>query len=414
MKKVIYLIVLVLLPFFSSCSSDDDGRDSDNPGKISVNVEEKSLVESANNSFAINLFKNVAKANEGKSFVISPLSVTCNMSMLAVGADGDTRAEIMNMLGYGATSIDAVNAMNRKFMQETPCLDSKTKIEIANLLLVDNGFGVLDSYSDNLKTFYQADKRTANFADMAGTVDIINDWCNKKTNGMIPELFAKGSHVDLLGLTLLNAVYFKGVWADKFDKAETKTEPFSLEDGRNMSVSMMRQTEVFGYTENDLCKMVSLPYGNGSFSMVVMLPGEGRTVAEVVDAMTMEKWQACLADMSKKTVDLHLPRFTVIYNDFIEGNIQNLGARRMFTADADFKNMVSSGTFSVGFVKHAVKIVVDEEGTEAAAVTGTGDVLSPNPDDVKRFYADRPFVYAIVENSTGQIYFIGTYMGKGN
>lgn len=412
MKKFVYLFVLGLLPFFSSCSSDDDGRDSDNPGTISMSVEEKSLVESANNGFAINLFKSVAKANEGRNFVISPLSVTCNMSMFAVGADGGTRAEIMNMLGYDATSIDAVNEMNRKFMQETPRLDGKTKIEIANLLLVDKGFGVLDSYSDKLKTFYRADKKTADFADMAGTVDIINNWCNTKTNGMIPELFAKGSNVDFLGLTLLNAVYFKGIWADKFDKSETKAEPFRLESGGDMSVSMMHRKGEYGYNENGLCKMVNLPYGNGSFSMVVMLPNAGRTVAEVIETMTKDKWQNDLASMSKEIVDLHMPKFTVVYNDFIENSIRNLGARQMFTTAADFKNMVANGAFNVGFVKHAVKIIVDEEGTEAAAVTGTGDILGPNPNDVKVFYADRPFIYAIVENSTGQIYFVGTYVGK--
>lgn len=413
MKNIFSLVLLGIFPIFLSCSSDDDGADgSENPGKISVTATEKSLVENSNNSFAINLFKDVRRANGDVSFVLSPLSVTCNMSMFAVGANGATRGEIMNMLGYGAVSIDDVNAMNRKFLEETPALDRSTKISIANLLLSDTGFDMLPSYPEALENFYMAEKKTANFSDMAGVVKIINDWCKKETNGMIPELFANGSNVAFDKLALLNAVYFKGMWANKFDKSKTKSEAFRLENNQTVTVNMMRCKERFLYNENENCQMVNLPYGNGSFSMVVMLPKGGRTLAEMVEAMSAETWHSERAEMEMREVDLKLPRFTVEYNDYISNSIMRLGAQQMFSNAADFSNITSNGSFKVGFVKHAVKITVDEDGTEAAAVTGSGEVTSPGPDALKTFYADHPFVYAIIENSTGQIYFIGTYMGN--
>lgn len=407
MKKS-FLLVPTMAMAILSCSDEDNGNTQRwNPGKITVNTAEQAAIDN-NNGFAIKMLQAAATESPKSNCVISPISITYNLAMTAAGAAGNTQSEIMNMLGFGDMTADEMNALCKKIMQESGKLDSRTTMYTANTMLTANSLTLKPEYASALKNFYQADAKGIDFSNTATAVKYINDWCAKNTNNMITKIIDDIS--ETTRMMAINAVYFNGKWFNKFDKANTKDGRFTHEDGTDTFMPMMAQTEYFSYNETDNCQMVALPYGNGSFSMIVILPKDGKTLADVMTGMDARTWKTNIDEMEQREVDLKLPRFTTEQKYNLKNKLTTLGAPAMFTQGAaDFSPMCNEPLF-INEVIHSVKIIVNEEGTEAAAVTNNGLVGSPGPTDKKIFHADHPFIYSIVENSTGQIYFIGTLL----
>ena len=235
-------------------------------------------------------------------------------------------------------------------------------------------------------------------------MDVINQWASDHTMGMIPEVLNEQSFNPGAVSYLLNALYFKGAWSSPFDMAETKDESF----GGGDAVPMMHKTGAeFEYTENDLYQAVNLPYSNGAYRMSVFLPREGKSVGDVLDALSGSNWQ--LNGWSCE-VDLKLPRFETDTNQDLVDIMSALGMPTAFTYDADFPYFCNVSVF-ISNMFQVAKIKLDEEGTEAAAVTVIGEATAM-PEDPKKLYANRPFLYIISEQSTETIFFIGQYMGK--
>ena len=372
----------------------------DAPKEIELTDGEKQLIAS-NNNFAFNLFR---KARGEESKVLSPLSITYALGMLNNGADGQTQQEINQTLGFGEAGADAINAFCQKMLKEAETLDEKTKSIIANTIFVNEGLGYVlqDDFIKKANDYYNAQPQNRDFGD-GETMDVINQWASDHTEGMIPEVLNEQSFNPLAVSYLLNALYFKGAWSDPFDKAETKDEPF----GGGEAVPMMHKpyTE-FKYTENNLYQAVNLPYGNGAYQMSVFLPREGKTIGDVLDALNGNNWQVKGA-MYK--VDLKLPRFETDTNQDLVKIMSDLGMSTAFTYDADFPYFCNVPVF-ISQMFQVAKIKLDEQGTEAAAVTVISGATSITPS--AKFYANRPFLYVISEQSTGAIFFIGQYMGK--
>ena len=375
--------------------------DFDATKEIELAEGEQQLIES-NNDFAFNLFR---KARGDKSKILSPLSITFALGMLNNGADGQTLKEINQTLGFGEAGADAINAFCQKMLREANTLDDRTKALIANTIFVNEGLGyrLQEGFIDKANTYYNAEPQNRDFND-GETMDVINQWANDHTEGMIPEVLNEDSfHPDVVSY-LLNALYFKGMWSDPFRKDMTRNESF----GGGEEVPMMHKMgEEFQYTENDLYQAIRLPYGNGAYQMTVFLPREDKTVGEVLETLNGSNWQF---DSLPTEVDLKLPRFeTDTYQPLVK-EMSELGMPTAFTLLADFPWFCNTPVY-ISNMFQVAKIKLDEEGTEAAAVTVIQIDSTAEPEEPKRFHANRPFLYIISEQSTGAIFFIGQYTG---
>ena len=366
-----------------------------------------------NNSFAFSLYNKTMGMN---SRVVSPLSVTYLMSMLANGADGETQKQILATLGWAGEgiqqpSLQDINDYSRMLIEKTARLDKAVTVEIANYVAVNKEFKLNSKFQKSVERDYKAGVESLNFTSPS-TLKHINDWCNDRTHGMIPSII---NELDPDAVSyLMNAIYFNGTWKDKFSKEETKQEMFRGYTRDIQYVDMMHRHGEYFYADGDGYSAVSIPYGNGAFRMTVILPTEGSFLRDVMASMDGGKFQALQRSMEKCNVDLKIPRFTTEVDLPLNDIISALGAPLIFSSQADFSQF-ARGDFYVSKMFQKAKIEVSEEGTKAAAVTAAIMMMSAVRPEKKRnvvFHADSPFAYIISENSTGSIYFMGQYTGK--
>ena len=366
-----------------------------------------------NNSFAFSLYNKTMGMN---SRVVSPLSVTYLMSMLANGADGETQQQILATLGWAGEgiqqpSLQDINDYSRMLIEKTARLDKAVTVEIANYVAVNKEFKLNSKFQKSVERDYKAGVESLNFTSPS-TLKHINDWCNDRTHGMIPSII---NELDPDAVSyLMNAIYFNGTWKDKFSKEETKQEMFRGYTRDIQYVDMMHRHGEYFYADGDGYSAVSIPYGNGAFRMTVILPSEGSFLRDVMASMDGGKFQALQRSMEKCNVDLKIPRFTTEVDLPLNDIISALGAPLIFSSQADFSQF-ARGNFYVSKMFQKAKIEVSEEGTKAAAVTAAIMMMSAMRPEKKRnvvFHADSPFAYIISENSTGSIYFMGQYTGK--
>ena len=413
------LIMTVTLP---SCSDDSNsGPDTDKPLEnidnewkpIRLTAGQQQLVNQSND-FAFNLFRRATQQGPAgpcltapQSIILSPISITYALGMLNNGAAGETQQQINQVLGFGETGADGINEFCKKMLTEAPQLDKLTKVMIANTLYVNKDYHLLPSFVQKANDYYDAQPETRDFAD-GKTLDVINQWASDHTGHMINQVMSEYEFNPDAVSYLLNATYFKGAWAEKFNKNDTRYEDFY---GREQKVPMMHQEHQFNYSENELCQALQLPYGNNAYAMTILLPREGKTVGEVLQTLTAESWER-YRWMNDAIVDVKLPRFESQSNVNLVGIMSDLGMPRAFTDSAEFPNFCNVPTF-IGMMKQVARIKLDEEGTEAAAVTVIGMETTALPSEPQRvnFHANRPFLYVISERSTGTIFFIGQYLG---
>ena len=375
------------------------------PKWIELTSDERALVKGSTD-FSFRLFK---ETRGDINQVISPLSVTYALGMLNNGAAGVTREEICRTLGFGDTGADGINAFCRKMLTELPALDEQTKVMLSNAIFLNQPRYFLPDFLDIAHSYYEAETQARDFAD-GETKDVINQWASEHTMGMIKEVFNETTFNPLAASYLLNAVYFKGVWTLKFDKEETKDEVFNGKE----TVPMMHMKNELPYTENDDYQALALPYGNESYRMTVLLPREGKSIDNVLASLDADTWLNDLQWMGIAEVDVKLPRMDITTNQDLVETMKELGMPSAFDPQtADIPNYINVPQY-ISNMFQVARIKMDEEGTEAAAVTviETTDSGIPHEPEFYEFHADRPFLYVISERSTGAILFIGQYMGE--
>ena len=394
----------------TSCSEDEPVAPNSkyNPGTVKLTAAQQAQVENSN-EFAWKFFKEVSKGEQEDVFV-SPLSVTYALGMLANGAVGDTQKEILEGLEFRSGKVDDINSLCHQLMIESPKLDKSTKVSMANAVVANKNKPLQPDFKNVVEKQYQALVTNQDFSSPA-TLSFINQWASDHTQGMVPKILER---INPDGVSyLLNALYFKGIWYRQFDKKRTQQESFTQADGKKLSVKMMHQKERFLAAENDNYQTVVLPYGNGSYEMVVLLPREGKDLSSLLQTMDAKKWKDNLKNTYSSEVDLKLPRFTSAYTRELNDVLKLLGMNAMFDPSKANLTKMSAVSSFVSMVLQKAKIEVDEEGSKAAAVT----VIETAPTAVAPskpilFHANRPFMYAIAEHSTGTIFFMGTYQGK--
>ncbi|MBO4906409.1 MAG: serpin family protein [Bacteroidaceae bacterium] len=380
------------------------------PTTVQLTRAEQEMVNSSN-EFAFNLFRTAQ--DEVKSQILSPLSITYALGMLNNGATGDTQKQITNVLGFGDTGADSINLFCYKMLNIAAKLDPLTKVLIANTIYVNQPYELQAEFVAKARDFYNAEPETRDFND-GKTMDVINQWASDHTERMIEKVLDENSFNPRAVSYLLNAIYFKGSWANSFDKALTMQMPFAQagDTKSQTTVDMMNKNDEFGYTENDSYQALRLPYGNGSYAMTVLLPKtEGNALPKVP---TAQEWWQLTQNMMPHTVYVSMPRFKTDTDINLVPIMTKLGVLDAFdTAKADFRNFCNTDVY-IDLMKQVARIKVDEEGTEAAAVTVIGvkdNAVAPDPEYVV-FRADHPFLYVISEQSTGAVFFIGQYTGN--
>ena len=385
--------------------------------KDSAPTAPQGRIADGNNDFACNLLRAIYEQQQGGgSFIMSPISVSYMLGMLNDGAEGETQRQITDVLGLDG-SPQKINQHFKKIMNEASSVDSTVTIKIANSININSarGYRLIPKYKENMQKFYDAQIDAFPFTDDRN-VDIINNWCNTHTDGMIPKIL--DSLDPYAAMYLLNAVFFKASWTDKFDPNNTRNKIFTKQDGTLLEHKMMNVAIKAAYGSNNLCKMLCLPYGNGSYSMYVLLPHEGKTVGDIIQSLSAQQLaQQRTKEMTIQNVDIEMPRFTTESKTHLEQVLSSMGMPLAFHyLAAQFSKMIEDEELWVSMMMQKAKIEVNEKGTKASAVTiakgVTKSLMGGNRTSYVEFHATRPFVYYIIDNSTGTIYFMGTYFGE--
>ena len=421
MKKMTMWVAVALMTVtvVVGCTSDDVTMQEPEPNPVVSNEDNEyksieltrgeQMLANNSNEFAFNLFRKLA--TEDKSVIVSPISITYALGMLNNGAAGETQAQINKVLGFGETGADGINSFCRKMLTEAPNLDKLTKVMIANNIYMNKDYVLKTDFVSKAKQFYDAEPETRDFHD-GQTRNVINKWGSDHTMGMIPEVLKESEFTPDAVSYLLNAIYFKGTWAEKFDEANTKDEEFVTGTGKKQ-LPIMHQVHEFNYTEDEYCQALQLPYGNGAYNITLLLPKEGKTVDDLLGTLTAETWEKYRWIGGTATVDVKLPRFESNSSIDLKDIMTKLGMPNAFDEQlAEFPNFCNVPTY-IALMKQVAKIKLNEEGTEAAAVTVialTNEAANPELRRVD-FHANRPFLYVINEQSTGVIFFIGKYVG---
>jgi len=330
--------------------------------------------------------------------------------MLNSGAQGKTSEEISTLLGIGTNEKQAVGELHKKLIEEMPLVDSSVELDMANLVSADKRVIFEPAYQQDMQNFYQADVSSLDFLS-PDALSYLNGWCSKATRGMIPAII---DHLDAGTLmVLMNAVYFKATWAEKFDPADTRDGTFAGSAG-TATLPLMHRSATILYEQNDTYSSICLPYGGGDkWSMTVMLPNEGKTVDDILGGLSESSWNDLSGKMEKHIVDILLPRFSTESDMTLNDILAGMGAPSMFDPlQADFSLMTQNfkqGLF-VSQLKQKAAVDVAEEGTKLSAVTVARTALLPGY-KAATFHAVRPFVYIIREASSGAVFFIGTFQG---
>lgn len=384
------------------------------PSSMKLTPAEMELVESCN-GFTFDLFGKLCETHDNGSVVSSPLSVTYALGMLNNGCKGNTQKQINDVLGFGGSGADSINAFCYKLINTAPNLDSLTKVLIANTLFVRNGVTLKDLFARKANLYYKADPKIRDFN--ASTLDEINQWASDNTEHMIKKVLDENEFNPRSAVSyLLNAIYFKGTWTYQFDKNKTAVESFHPAGGQGsvVNVPMMQLIANVDYARNDDYRALCLPYGNGSYRMTILLPVVSQTQNgyDVPAVPSLETWNQLNNSMTKTDFEIKLPRFEMNAEVDLIPVMESLGMTDAFIpGTADFGDFCEDpGGLYINLMKHVVKIKVDEEGSEAAAVTAIGVVRGGNT--LPKFIADRPFIYVISDTVTGSIFFIGRYTGN--
>jgi serpin B len=407
MKAETFFLMAALCVSLAACqsNSDDEPQNGELSPAESIRLALAEKVET-DNTFALDLFRTTCQyAEPAENVFISPLSVSMALNMTVNGAQGTTKDEMLTALRAQGYSMNDVNEYSRSLRTALVKVDPSTEMAIANSIWYREGFPVKAPFIDVNRTNYDAEVREIDFSSPDALTQI-NGWCARQTKDKIPEIIDKIAP-DVV-MYLINAVYFKGIWVYQFDKKDTKEENFYLPDGTTSKVNMMHQQAALNYTTDKNAAYLELPYGNRAFSMIVILPQGNKTPDEVAAQLDSERWNNRMEELSGREINLRLPRFKAECKYFMEKNIlPDMGMTTPFTPLADFGGISDWATY-ISAVIHKTYVDVDEEGTEAAAVTAVEMMFtSVDPSAPLPFTVNKPFLFAIRERSTGVILFMG-------
>ena len=386
--------------------------------KVTLSDMQSGYVEAGNTMS----FKFLKEIYSGENLICSPLSLQYAIAMAANGASGETLQEIIDFLGYGEEGIDALNEYSKTLLEQLPAVDLDVTLKVTDALLVNDDFPLLPSFKKTVEESFYAAVDNMDFSDPQQIAARINEWAKRNTNGFIDKVIEPSEISADAVAYIMNALYFKAKWAGDeyspmFREEGTKSENFTLNDGKTIKAAMMRNTRYHEYAEMDGYKVLVLPYANRKFNMYILLPDENN-IEGLIEKLQTSSWTDILANL-KQDAEVHvkLPKFNIENKHNLNDALNGLGVRKAFEpASAELNGMFTSKDdyyYWISKVIQKSRISVSEWGTEAGSVTvvemdGATDA-GPGPKEVF-FYADHPFVFIIGEETSGTILFEGVVM----
>ena len=414
-------VAVLFLLALTGCSGVSESSVSNNnqPPSSNADMEDQntkptsdsvdSRLVSANAAFGFRLYAEVLKESAGKNVFISPSSVALALAMTYNGAVGETKQAMERALEIKGMNHAELNHAYAQLRQALESADAKVQLNIANSLWAKKGVTFNVDFIQRNKQFYDAQVTTLDFGDPSAPATI-NSWVADKTKGKIDKIVDNVDPQSIL--FLINAIYFKGTWTIEFDKAKTKEETFTMGSGQQKRHPMMHQSGTYDYCEGKSFQAVSLPYGGGRASMYIFLPAQGTSLEQFQKELTAANWDAWMKQFAKTKGEIAVPRFKVDYEIGLNDALKALGMGVAFDPGrADFSGIVqTSENAFISRVKHKTFAEVNEEGTEAAAVTSVEISVTSvgRPPKTFRMIVDRPFFCAIRDNKTGTVLFLGS------
>lgn len=409
MKSIsLMLLGLSLLVAIMSCSKENKPANNDDEiiPTIDLSTKQTEFVAAGNN-FSLKLWSTIDKNTTG-NYIVSPFGIYATISMLLNGVTDDVLDEVCPLLGYKKTDISEVNTYFKSLLKSLVSIDEKVKLSIANMAVLNNNYNIESSFATSLQNYYDAFVNPIDFNNIDNAKKIINEWCNNKTNGEITELPALEKLSNTSVVVLLNALYFKGEWASRFEPVSTTSEKFTDINGVVSMLPTMKQTSKYNAAVNASYKSIALPFGNKAYTMYIVLPEEKKSIDDIL------KIPGFLTNILGSVVDveLWLPKFEQKYDcEFLNNTLKSMGLSCLLKGDySRISKALVDG--DVEFDQSS-RIKVDENGSTASSVTSAiikiGSTGSETTSQKIVFHADRPFYYLIVEQSTGIVLFAGRY-----
>ena len=381
--------------------------------KVNDMADVSGVVAEATNKFALDLHKFLGHEASfaTENLFYSPASIFIALAMTCFGTKGKTAAEIVKVLHVASVPTAELNINMKKFLSTVNAVsDNNTKLLVANKLFIEKSLEILESFIEGTREFYNAEVGLVDYKLHAERArEEINQWVEQKTNDKIKDLILPGMLDADTKLTLVNAIYFKGLWLEPFSKEATFPGSFFAAGNQEIRVPMMYQESNFKYTESEelACQTLEMPYVGGKLSMVIFLPLETGGLSSLEEKMTFDSLQKSLSDLDASTpdeIEVYLPKFKLTQRFDLNNILARMGAAEMFAAGKANFTGISEVPLYVSDVVHKAFIDVNEEGTEAAAATGIGmKMMSLKP----MFNANHPFLFLIRHVDTGAILFLG-------
>jgi serpin B len=368
------------------------------------------IVAKGNNASGFALFKQIDVKQKDKNIFISPFSIAMAFGMAYEGASGNTAKEIASVFAFIPNDKERWDAFSAIYKTLNPD-NAKYKLAIANAFWVQQNYPLLQSYTDVLKNYYHSEAYNVDFTydeNRENVVKQINAWAAKNTYDKIRKVLTMDDVKPLTRLVLTNAVYFKANWLYQFDKEQTKKEYFYIDSNKKIKTPMMMQRNVtIKYMENNDIQMIELPYEGKALSMFVILPK--KDIKSIIPRLSTKIFESWRHDLMLEKVDVYLPKFKIECGYMLVEPLIKMGIKDAFNeTKADFSKITGGKDLYISTVIHKTFCDVNEEGTEAAAVTAiVMNTKSMGSFDRKIFKADHPFIYAIVDNNTGVMLFLG-------
>jgi serine protease inhibitor len=363
-------------------------------------------VVQGNSAFALEFYQKL-RGTEGNLF-FSPYSISAALAMTHAGARGATRAQMTQALHFllEQKQLHPAFALLAADLEEAGRL-GQVQLKIANALWPRQEYQFLKTYLSLAKKYYGVKITPVDFSDEKTARQTINSWVEDKTGNRIKDLIQEGALDSLTRMVLVNAIYFKGAWANEFDPNRTGEAPFLTASDVQVQVSMMNRKHNYRYAETEGMQVLELPYAGHRLSMLVLLPRALDGLAKLEDALTLEGMDRWIRDLNETEVEVYLPKFELSFPFQLDDALISMGMPDAFTDRADFSGMDGSRELYIGAVLHKAFVAVNEQGTEAAAATAVIMQTKAFAIGATVFRADHPFLFLIRDNTTGSLLFIG-------
>jgi serpin B len=380
----------------------------------SIDQEKIDVLVKGNNLFALRLYGQLRSSNG--NLVFSPYSISSALGMLYAGAAGSTAEQMKKVLNFSLHQPDQEAAfywLTKYLTAYTSDFGPNFRLLIENSLWVQNGQPLLPEFQKTMSDYFRTNIKQVDFISRSdATRNTINRWVADHTQGRITTILQPNDLASSTRLVLVSAFYMKARWNQVFDASRTQKAPFFPAPSKTILVSMMETTASFPFYQDENVLVVELPYAPPKrdflqLAMLVMLPAKGLDLDDLEKKLSGDQLQKWRTQMVEQRVNVILPKFTSTAAFSLNDSLQNMGMKDAFTNGADFSRITGTTDLSIGKVLHKAFISVDENGTEAAAATAVTMNRTSMPSQPVVFRADRPFVYIVVEKSTGAILLMG-------